>query len=423
MKKSDKVIIILNNDCVITKQLMTYINNKDYDVWSNDYINDVNLKLVGCVTTNNLNKLLNIKKSYNLNFEIVAPFNSNDNKLFKGYLGYSTSNELIHEAILRQYCEIYLVSNSFKKFKDKTINSNQLIQFRQIINTYNMEIKDIANSVILLKSKSDYYINPSINIIENNIKDNIIIEEKNIIKGYENNNHFFNLYNDLTNKLQYKFKDKELNFLILGNDPTLNNVNSNLFKKDIKYNKLITIGINRTWRKVETDILYFMDGAAIEELDLNNQKNMDSFWITSEFMFNNPEMVTNYYDYKDYIKKNNIYILKNPKMQLKKSSVIWIIYYLFLMFSNFRCKFYLYGMSLNIDNGHFWTDEKNIVENKIKNKSLLQCFFNSQINGINFLFNKFKVDIVSISKDSKLNYFLPYIEISSLNDFIKEFKN
>ncbi len=412
----DKVLILAKNDSELTIDNKYFISNFKFDIWAAHYTE--NVKLVGCVSQTNLDKLIEFKNKNNLNFKIISPLKTDHIAItFIEYSGKTTIIELLNEAIQRKIKEIYIISDVLKEYATNS-TSNQIIQFKDVLKRYNLKVNIINNNIMVINTENNF-------IIENlqykkEKYDNFTFNDNFI--DYRNNTHFFKLINDMNNSLKNKFNSKNLYFLILGNDPSINNLNNDLIEKNAKNSKLITVGINRSWRRLNTDILYFLDGDALKELEMNNKKNNNSFWVTSEFIFSNPESIINYYEHKLFIECNNLYILKNPKEQLRKSSVIWIIYYLNLMFSNYNCIFYLYGMSLNIEQGHFWINDKNIIENKIKDQKLLQNFFNSQLLGIKILFNNFKFNLISISKNSKLNEFLPYQEIENLSDFVGEFK-
>ena len=201
----------------------------------------------------------------------------------------------------------------------------------------------------------------------------------------------------------------KLDILILGNSSDINDFNFDLLKN--KRSNLIVAGVNRIWLKYIPDFLYFSDHIILKELEQSTN------------IVNNTNILTTSYIYRGNIYYNNndlINTLKQykvsvfPKINGYCDSVSWLIRLLkYNIYKNYDCTFYVFGVTLNIQNlyqkKHFY---KGFINLNIQNYDRL---FKRAMN--NFLqLKKEKTNIISLTPNSKLNNHFNYIE---LNDFYK----
>jgi hypothetical protein len=405
-----KKLLIFDNIDIF---LINYLSNFDGDLWCcNLPINDSKLKLieneiksVGVVNQDSLEKIIEYKKLNNLDFEVLSCLENSESKLFSNYSGWTTYSELVQEAVLKNYNQIYIY-NLNNKFSDNLISQLNIITKKYSLSMLSEDkLKIIENNNI----PKQIVVNKKIEVLK--------ISEKVYTNSKLEDDDFFDLKEKLHNKLKKKLKYEELNFLILGNDKTINDINPNL---DLFNSKLIICGVNRIWYKIMPEILFFMDSLNLDEM-LLSEKVFKTIFMP-KFIFNNPDMPADKNLFRDLIKDNDIKLINNPKIKLKKSSIIWLIYYLNnLLFREYKCNFYLYGVSLKIADGkHFYNKEESLDKRNIS-ESTLQSFFNSHLDGFKWLYNANKANLISISKDSLLNDHIPYNTIS-LKQLLKDNK-
>ncbi len=230
---------------------------------------------------------------------------------------------------------------------------------------------------------------------------------------YHIHNHKFNkVIHDnciLPDVKEQKLSKKYKHILIFGNDHTINDFP---FEK-LKDTDLITAGVNRIWKKYDCDYLYAMDRKIIHEL-YKNSHIIPSTFLYPDYMMNNP--IGNYDEFEDEFKtviptcKNAI---KTNDYSFPHQSVTWLIQTLEDIYKDYKCKFYIYGVSLKWhDKHHFWVGDKTVTNTKDKAYHL--PIFDLYFNGFKNLRQQSKSQIISVSKDSRLNQIFPYTEIDSL---------
>ncbi len=140
------------------------LNYKEFiTLWKNEIwgCNSINLeiqnipqlKLIGTVHDYYYDVLKEFKEQNNLNFEILGT------KQFKQYNGYCTGNELIREALLRNYTEIYLLgfdsinNSNFDIYMKTVVISNFTNQLNLLIKEYNLKLKKYNKDIFILERK------------------------------------------------------------------------------------------------------------------------------------------------------------------------------------------------------------------------------------------------------------------------------
>jgi len=318
-----------------------------------------------------------------------------------------------------------------KFFKDITF----LIPFNKIIN------KEVLNSVIknYRCEEIKFDINCSfpnlidalifLTAVHNNIPIHINSEFDEEISQYivyNNKNLYFgckslSLRIELIEKSRLLYKNKQKRILILGNDKYINCLD---FEK-VEDSSLITAGVNRIWKKMQPEFLYFIDYAIIEELyfaqpELPNTKILHCQEYTDGLMVNDDAKTKNTYTKsKEFL--NETYNVTNVRREKHTvNTVIWLISYLNeVLFSKDNCIFYIYGVSLTWDNDchHFWEGDKSVTRNTA-DQTWYDPRFKQHLNGFQKL-RKNGLEIVSCTPNSKLNDIFPYCDINLvLEEFI-----
>ncbi len=138
-----------------------FIKNWKYNIWVCNYAfieysNFPRLDLIGTVHSYCYKDAIKFKEEQNLNnIEIIYLNNS------KNYLGYSTGNELINEAIIRGYDEIYLLGyDSINNLNEDIYTipypyiGNFKNQFKILLNKYNcLKLEKIEKDIFIIKNK------------------------------------------------------------------------------------------------------------------------------------------------------------------------------------------------------------------------------------------------------------------------------
>jgi hypothetical protein len=146
-----------------------FVNNWNENIWGcnsayKESLNDKRISLIGSVHKEILFESLEFKEKNNLQYEILLPEQlipsdlKNKINAFQIYNGFSTGKELIQEAILRDYKQIYLAGYDSLVNKDTKdiymgtlVISNFLKQFDSLYRKYKFSIKRLENSIILLE--------------------------------------------------------------------------------------------------------------------------------------------------------------------------------------------------------------------------------------------------------------------------------
>lgn len=203
--------------------------------------------------------------------------------------------------------------------------------------------------------------------------------------------------------------------LVFGNDESINTIDFRTIDGVREGTGTLTIGLNRIWRRYMPDYFVFMDSDVMNELILNNVERPEhSTWITSDFLFNNPDTPLSEEEYRvfqDYIHEQGIKVYPRPlSFTKRKSSLLWSIIYLQeYLYSGEQLRFYLFGTKLNVPTKgahHFWERDRKVVYNRDLTK--LNTQFSSHTTGLKELRSK-RYDIISATKNSRANKFIPYI--------------
>ena len=195
-----------------------------------------------------------------------------------------------------------------------------------------------------------------------------------------------------------------MNILILGNSSDINDFNFDLLKN--KDSNLIVAGVNRIWFKYIPDYLYFSDHLILKELEQSNNIVNDTNIITTSYIYRR----NIYYDNNTLIKtlqKYNINVY--PKINGYCDSVSWLIQVLNnYIFKNYKCTFYVFGVTLNIENlyykKHFY---KGFIKLDVQHYDRL---FKRAIDNFKKLKQE-KYNIISLTPQSKLNNYFNYMDL------------
>ena len=214
-------------------------------------------------------------------------------------------------------------------------------------------------------------------------------------------------------KLKIKLNDKNIkniidkrypiirNFLMIGNDSTLTNLEYNKILENI-----VTVSVNRTWMIFMPDIMYIIDGVIFTEIEKKiEKKEIDYIDFKNTIIF-----------YNFYLEEEHKYLLNRlnayPVNIGRDNSIYAITKLLINLYSN--AKFYFYGMRLEYfeKKNHFWDKSKDILNNRTKDW---------EINKLNKNFLKFKKiknesdhEMISVMKDSRLNEIMKIDDISNI---------
>lgn len=208
------------------------------------------------------------------------------------------------------------------------------------------------------------------------------------------------------------------NIFIFGNSSHLKEIDVNKLKQLNQSKNIVTAGVNRIYKLFQPDYFFFMDGVLFKRLKEENiQREEHSKWICPSFLFSNPDMPADREEFKDYIEEQDIEELSIDFVsELKrKSSIYWLVYYLQeYVFKDQVCKFHFLGVTLNTKGrDHYFVKELPRVNTRELNKQ-----YESQFQALKGLYEK-GYKMVSLTKDSRLNEFMPYIN-KPLEQFIEE---
>jgi hypothetical protein len=212
------------------------------------------------------------------------------------------------------------------------------------------------------------------------------------------------------------------NIFLFGSSLVLKDLDIEEFNTLRKQKDIVTGGVNRIYKLFQPEHYFFMDGVVLGELERDQvEKENSSPWLLPSFIFSNPDMPFDKKEVATYMKKQKIKEINTFNFQehtKRKSSLLWLIIYLQnVVYKEYNCKFYLYGISLvakDEDKNYFYDSSFSKNQNK---KEVLQTQYNSQLEGYKELLKK-GYNLVSITPGSKLNTSMPFIDIS-LIDFIK----
>lgn len=152
-----KVLILGNGFSRLNKE--NFINSWKGKIWIcnqayKEFKSFPRIDLLGTVHPWCISEAKDIAKNNNLNFEIITI------DTFKKYLGYSTGNELINEAILRGYKDIYLLGfdsldspDNFDEdiYMGTIYIGNFLNQLDTLIQRHNLILKKVYKYIYNLK--------------------------------------------------------------------------------------------------------------------------------------------------------------------------------------------------------------------------------------------------------------------------------
>ncbi len=200
-------------------------------------------------------------------------------------------------------------------------------------------------------------------------------------------------------------KKEEKHILIFGNDYTINDLDFNLVEKS----DLITAGVNRIWKVYNCDYLYFLDAPIMTEIlktdvDLRPSKLMT---VSCRYTYKNKKK------WSQLGKRSNglINCIKYDTINWPNSVNALIPALNFRVFRNYECFFYIYGVSLkwNEDKHHFWVGDEAVVSHS-HTKEFYEERFGKFLKGLEYLSTR-GINMVSCSKDSRLNEFFDYVDI------------
>lgn len=154
-----KTLIIGNG--ISRKNYLDYIHNFDGLIYTCNYsyleFNDFKrIDILGTVHFEVALKALEYRKFNNLKYEILSIKNKDEIKQFTNFVGWSTGNELIKEAILRDCCDIHLLGfDSLNNIDDciysgKVVISNFKCQMNLIIKRYGLKLLGVNKDIFRL---------------------------------------------------------------------------------------------------------------------------------------------------------------------------------------------------------------------------------------------------------------------------------
>lgn len=206
------------------------------------------------------------------------------------------------------------------------------------------------------------------------------------------------------------------NIFIFGTSPYLDSIDFEKIKHSQSSKDIITAGVNRIFYKFQPDYFFFMDRDIIEELSKNSiQREEHSKWMIPKFLYENSESRVERGDFQSYIDQQKIEELNINFFEAlkRKSSMLWLLYYFQeILFKDYLCKFFLIGVELKTDKGHYFGGKYN------SNRPNLGTQYVSQQHGIKELSN-LGYKIMSLTPNSKLHEFIPFIDMKP-EKFIEE---
>jgi len=204
-----------------------------------------------------------------------------------------------------------------------------------------------------------------------------------IISQIFNNNKSLNINNINNLKVNTKISD----IYIIGNGPSLNEINPNLL-----LNKF-TIGTNRSWLWKKTNILVWRDNRITEELDFFQVEKLNSSkWICSEDKSFIKNKLSNY----DYIIKNIDFTFKDKWMKnILGINIKWngIIFHAIAIakYISPNATIHLLGVDLHASNSnHHFFNKINGFNQGFYNKAWDANNFNYK-RRLDMMYNNFKV--------------------------------
>lgn len=197
--------------------------------------------------------------------------------------------------------------------------------------------------------------------------------------------------------------------LILGNDKTLN------YLKYAEFNDgVIIVGINRAHEIVKTDYTFFGDNPIFDEIYEKEDGNMEQILkynlVTSDWIYKDDTE----HEMKQWVDDGVIRMhTRERKNSFPDSVTIGLEYFNRLFEGNVT--FYVYGVSLRYDEkeNHFWTKHKGKKE---PGKDWSEPRFNRILRNFRKLKAEGTYDIVSVSKDSRINDIFEYQDVKMLMD-------
>lgn len=207
--------------------------------------------------------------------------------------------------------------------------------------------------------------------------------------------------------------------LLFGNDSHINDYNlDEVDRLRSGAGNIITVGINRIWRRYWPDYLVFIDADVVNELiDIGVTPPPDTTIITSEYLFNNSdrplskEERQSFQEYLDSV-PGEVHMFERPVSYTKrKSSLLWSIVYVDkYLFEKDTCTFYLYGTSLRMGVGHFWLEDADTVYYS-KDAATADNEYRSHTTGLKEL-RKNGFHILSLTKGSRADQFLESLDLN-----------
>jgi putative FmdB family regulatory protein len=153
----DKKVLILGNSKGRINH-SNFINNWKSEIWGCNgiYKESLNLDItsIGAVDDKHGNfsiieEIIDWKRYYNLSYRILYKnLYSYDVETFTEYLGLDSGNEMIHQAILENYTEIYLAGFSFIDGNEDEIYYNEKLYVGNFINSFERLKREFPNANI-----------------------------------------------------------------------------------------------------------------------------------------------------------------------------------------------------------------------------------------------------------------------------------
>jgi len=240
-------------------------------------------------------------------------------------------------------------------------------------------------------------------------------------------NSIVNNYNIDTNELtEHILEDKivkpPMNILLLSDSKSMRNININKLPRDI-----IVVGLNRSWLINKPDYYYVDDINQLIEISKYKHNTIKEYrLIASNKLLTSAKSSKRFNVVKDLLRQKNLTIYNNDKTQYESNNVSSIIeIFTNIIFLDYDCKFYLGGMDfVYTPNSLIWenTDFKPIRE--IDKDTINSEYYSIVMSVKNMVENGY--DIVSITNNSLINEFIPYVnkftdihEIRKMKRYIK----
>jgi len=374
-------------------------------------------------------KIINICEKHEIKFDKRDTIFAEDDTSMKDVLlNFKKLHPKLKEA--QEIIMLYLTypqrkwEDVIKAYNFFTVNKTKSLLCKKNINTHPyLMLVDNKNNTGRQLVKHDLYRRqeyPNVFELSHYIAIMIVGEIKNLNKNlYNKDTQFFQIEDkidvDTIDDLK-KFNPDlgKKRVLILGNDKTLNDLKNVKFKDDV-----VIVGINRAHEIIKTNYTFFSDFVIFNEIykkengDLKKIKEYNL--VASNWINRHGKNVTKKWEQQNLIKIHN-----RQNEQAFPDSVTFGIEYFNNLFKG-NVTFFVYGVSLQYDKieNHFWTNK---ISNNRDPVQLTKAWCEPRYKKTYENFNKLKkenINIISVSKNSKINKLFKYQDI---NDLIK-FKN